>query len=271
MHHRGTGRLFFVSALAFLVAMVLFPALGTPAFAQEKEEKPSVDVPEVCKELGKFYKNKRNLDVDGITACIQILDEAYKDADKGGKGKIAKAIRKIFDVGPPLPDESLLKMAAGSLSGMGKDGKTALFYALNCKNLQVKNKRDVRLADRKIGIQAFIIESIGYNKDKSSVKDLCKLLWNKETPIIEAACKALGCYSKLPLKERKPLVKELVKVYANVNSLSVANPKRDDYRQNLLRLEVPFNEALRALTLQSIEDAVAWEKWYNKNKSKKRW
>ncbi len=271
MHYPGTGRLFFVSGLVFLATALLLPALAAPAFAQEKKEKPSVDVPKVCKELDKFYKNKRNLDIDGITACIQILDEAYKDADKAGKGKIAKTIKKIFDVGPPLPDASLLKMAAGSLSGMGKDGKAALFYALSCKNLKVKNRRDVHVADRKIAIQAFIIESIGFNKDKSSVKDLCKLLWDKETPLVEATCKALSCYSKLPLKERKSIVKELVKVYVNINSLSVANPKRDDYRQKLLRLEVPFNEALRALTLQSLEDPIAWEKWYNKNKSKNRW
>jgi len=36
-------------------------------------------------------------------------------------------------------------------------------------------------------------------------------------------------------------------------------------------VEVPFNEALRALTLQSLETSVDWEKWYNDNKGKPRW
>lgn len=256
---------------ALLISLFIFVApLLCHALPQEDEaEKPSAD--QIYKELTNLYKDKRNLDVETIGALFQIVDETYKDADKAAQGKMAKGVKKVFDISNPDPDLDLLKSAIGTLSGMGKNGKDALWWALKHKNLKVKNKKDETEAQRKAAIKAFIIEGIGFNGDKSSVKDLTQLLWDNDTSVIIATCKALSCYSKIPLKERKPIVKELVKVYVNINSLSVSNPKREDYRQKLLQVEVPFNEALRALTLQSLEDPVEWEKWYNDNKGQARW
>lgn len=252
--------------------LILVPALwlAAPATAQEEEEAAAPTVAEICKKLDKLYKDKRNLDTDAIMALIQIGDESFKTATSAEQGKLTKTIRKVFDINP-LPDDAVLKAAAGALSGMGKKGKDALFQALKSKNLKPKSKSDEVEYRHKIELQAFIVEAIGFNKDKSSVKELMKLLWNDATPIVVAAAKALSNYSTLPLKERKPIVQELVKVYANINSLSLANPKREDYRQRLLQVEVPFNEALRALTLKSFESAEEWQKWYNNNKGKSKW
>ena len=252
----------------FISVSVLFTLSPSHALPQEDEaEKPSAD--DIYKELTKLYKNKRNLDVETIAALFQIIDESYKEADKSSKGKMAKGVKKVFDISNP--DPNLLKTAVGTLVCMGKNGKDALWWALNHKNLKVRNKKDKEEARNKTAIKAFIIEGIGFNGEKSSIKKLTDLLWDDDMNIVVATCKALSQYSKIPLKERKPIVKELVKRYVNINSISVANPKRDDYRQNLLQVEVPFNEALRALTLKSLEDAVAWEKWYNDNKGKPKW
>ena len=274
------GWLFLILGSAFWLAAPAAPAAvpmpgaeagAIPAVPQdEEEEADGPDAGELCKKLDKLYKDKRNLDSDAIMASIQVADEIFKSATSAEQGKLAKTIRKVFDI-KPLPDDAILKTAAGALSGMGKKGKDALFHALKHKNLKPKSKNDEVDYKRKIGLQAFIIEAIGFNKEKSSTKDLMKLLWNDEAAIVVAAAKALSNYSALPLKERKPIVGELVKVYANINSLSLANPKREDYRQKLLQVEVPFNEALRALTLKSFESAEEWQKWYNNNKSKPKW
>jgi hypothetical protein len=240
----------------------------TPQEEEEPDAAPTVA--EICKKLDKLYRDKRNLDSDAIMALIQIGDESFKTASSSEQGKLAKTIRKVFDI-KPLPDDAVLKAAAGALSGMGKKGKDALFHALKSKNLKPKSKSDEVDYSHKIGLQAFIVEAIGFNKEQSSVKELSKLLWNDDTPIVIAAAKALSNYSTLELKERKPIVEELVKVYANIDALSLANPKREDYRQRLLQIEVPFNEALRALTLKSFESAEEWQKWYNDNKSKPKW
>jgi len=254
-----------ISLFIFLVA-----PLVCHAFSQE-DEAEALSASEIYKQLTKLYKDKRNLDVETIAALFQIIDESYKDADKSSQGKMAKGVKKVFDISNPEPDQSLMKAAIGTLSGMGKNGKDALWWALKHKNLKVKDKKNEGEVRRKAELKAFIIEAIGFNGQKSSLKDLTQLLWDDDANIIVATCKALACYSKLPLKERKPIVKELVKVYATINSLSVSNPKREDYRQKLLQVEVPFNEALRALTLQSLESSVEWEKWYNNNKSKPKW
>ncbi len=254
-----------ISLFVFVVTPLVCHALP------QEDETEKLSAGQIYKQLTKLYKDKRNLDVETIAALYQIIDESYKDADKSSQGKMAKGVKKVFDINNPDPDASLVKTAIGTLSGMGKNGKDALWWALKHKNLKVKNKKDKAETQRKAAIKAFIIEAIGFNCQKSSLKDLTQLLWNDDTNIIIATCKALSCYSKLPLKERKSIVKELVKVYATINSLSVSNPKRDDYRQRLLQVEVPFNEALRALTLQSLETSVDWEKWYNDNKGKPRW
>jgi hypothetical protein len=259
--------LFCLFSLFFLLAVTAPDALC-------QEEEVEADLPkisEICKKLTTLYKDKRNLDTDAILACFQELQGRYKDAAKSDQSNMVKTVKKIFDIGPKMPDESLLRAAAGLFAEMDKKGKDALFWALKHKNLKIKSKNEESDWRTKLAIKAFIIEAIGFNNDKSAIKDLCKLLWDDESEIIKATCKALASYSKLPLKERKPIVQELVKVYANINSLSVANPKREDYRQQLMQTEVQFNEALRALTLQSFDNAVDWRKWYNDNKSKPKW
>jgi len=265
MKDRKTGWLLILFCAAFLWMT------GADVLAQEEETEELPDITEICKKLDKLYKDKRNLDEDSILALYQMLDGRFKKATKSEQKKMAKTVRKVYEFIRPMPTASLYAAAAGLLSGMDKMGRDALFYGLRHKNLKVKNKNDDVELRKKMEIQTFIIEAIGFNKHPSSLKELCKLLWDDSAEIIIATCKALACYKKLPLKERKPIVKELVKVYVNINSLSVANPKRPDYREKLIRVEVPFNETLRALTLQSIESPVEWERWYNNNKNKPRW
>jgi hypothetical protein len=267
MKDRKANRLFCLFGLLVLIAFTA-PA----ALCQDEEEQ--VDQPkigDICKKLTTYYKDKRNLDSDAILACFQMLQGRYKDASKSDQGNMVKTVKKLFDIGPQMPDESLLRAAVGLFAEMGKKGKDALFWALKHKNLKIKTKNEESDWRKKLAIQCFIVEAIGFNNEKSSIKPLCKLLWEDEALIVKATCKALSQYSKLPLKERKSIVEELVKVYANINSLSVANPKREDYRERLLQTEVSFNEALRALTLKSFENSVDWQKWYNDNKNKPKW
>ena len=275
MDREHCGPLFFL-----LLALVFFPAFGicrTCPLPQDKEEAAEKhDIGKICKKLGKLYKNKKNFDSDQVLACYQIFDESYKESEPKDQKKIVKAIKQVFDIRPLPKDKSVLIAAAGCLAFMGKGGKDALFYALNHKSLKIKvskgkNERESAEVSAIRTVKVKIIEAIGVNKNKDSVKALCALLWDNDVEIVKAVCKALSYYSEFPLKNRKLITKELVKVYVNIHSLSAANPKRTDYREKLYAVEVPFNEALRAMTLRDFETAPEWEKWYNNNKSKPKW
>lgn len=257
------------AACLVLPFLLLFPLNALAQDEPEKEKLP--DVKKLCSQVEAEYKNKKNRDVDKIVAVYQIFDEIYEKVSASNQKKIAKTVRKAFDIKPPPENKGFLTTGAATLSGMGKTGADALLSALKSKCLKPKdrsNKSEVAACKR---LKADIIESIGYTKQKSALKHLFKLLWDDEAEVIKATCKALSCYNELPLKERKPIVEELVKVYAQLNSLALANPKIPQHRDKLIIVEVGFNDALQKLTYKSFESAPEWQKWYNDNKGKKKW
>lgn len=252
-----------------------FLLLGIPGnlvrAQEETVEEELPDLKELVAELNTEYKDKRDRDVERIAAIYSILEENYSKYPDADQKKIVKSIKAGFDIKPPLADRSFQKTGAASLSGMGKEGLKALEYALKSKNLKPKNNDDQREVDECIQVKAFIIEAMGMSKNPDAIKTLTKLLWDDDAETIKASCKALANYNELPLKERKEIVEELVKVYANLNTLALNNPKIPQYKQKLITVEGYFNVALNKLTLQSLESAEEWQKWYNDNKKKKEW
>ena len=106
------------------------------------------------------------------------------------------------------------------------------------------------------------------------MKPLYKLLWSEDAQIIKAACSACSRFDGLKQKERKPIVEELVKVYAYLDSqakLAIQDPRKEYLRERLLAVEVQFNESLKKLTPARFESAEDWQRWYNDNKGKSKW
>jgi len=239
----------------------------------EPSEVKLPDVRELCSVLEKEYKNRKSRDAVKIVAVYEELDAAYKHKKikSTDQKKIVKIIRKGFDIKPPVDDRSFQKTGAACLSGMGKYGLDALEYALDCKGLEPKDNDNLKEVSDCKQVKLFVIEAMGFTKDPAALKTLEKLLWKDDGEMIKAACKALSYFGELELKDRKKVVEELVKVYSYLSSQVLANPKNTVFRDRLIIVEVSFNDALQKLTLRSFESAPEWQKWYNDNKSKKKW
>ncbi len=264
------------SIIIFLALFLLAsPATGHAALPQAADDEAVESVDSLCKQLTSLYKAKKDMDVQRIMNLVRMLHGRYKTAKPAEQKKIVKAIRKAYDIKRLPKDLSFLITASGALADMGKEGKDALLHGLNHKNFKVRPSKEkskekpIETEIRKVKVT--IVEAIGFTKQVSAIKPLSELLWDDDWEIIRASCKALSCFADSRLKVRKPVVKELVKVFANINALSLANPKRTDYRDKLNQLEVPFSEALRALTPANFDTAEEWEKWYNNNKNKPKW
>lgn len=249
-----------------VIPLVLWSLMPGSALAQDN----SKDVKAACDIVAKEYKNKKDRDYDNIQAVYVELETLYKDAKAADQKKIVKAIRKGFDLRTP-DDLNYLKAAAGCLSAMGKAGCDALISAIDSKALEPKDKSDREQIRTCNEIRGFVIEAVGQTKETKAIKTLCKLLWKDDAILIKSTAISLGSYSDLEQKDRKPIVEELVKVYAYLEAQSAANPKKPHFRERLIAVEVSFNESLKMLTLQSFESAPDWQNWYNNNKNKKKW
>jgi len=259
--------------IILLAAPVLFFLFGSPSFAMQDDPADEVSVPNIIKEVESQYKDKRNRDSDRIIALYGFFDELYPKAKPAEQKKIVKCIRKGFEIKPPPKNKEFMITGAACLSGMGKGGLDALLKAYDSKSLQPKDRKDQANVQMCKKIKATIVEAIGLTKNTKALKQLYKFLWNDDISIINATCKALSNFNELPVKDKKPIVENLVKVYANINAqaIDVANRKKPEYKQKLIATEVHFNDALQKLTFQSFEEASEWQKWYNNNKGKKKW
>jgi len=172
---------------------------------------------------------------------------------------------------PPPENRDFLKAAAGCLSSMGKGGYEALIYALDSKILKPQDRSDKSEVGACLRVREFVIEALGVSKDHRALKPLFKLLQNDEARVIRAACKAMGHFDNLSLKQRKLVANELIKVYSYLHVKADEDPMKPEHREKLMVVEVAFNNALLKMTHQHFESAPEWETWYNNNKGKPTW
>lgn len=240
-----------------------------------QDEEPELpDIKALSKELDAEYKNKKNRNAERIVEIYGVYDEVYDKLKSADQKNVIKALRRAWTIKPPPSDKSFLKANAACLTGKGKMGLEVLLYALDHKSLETKDKSNQTEYNSRMEVKTFVIESIGYTKNPKALKPLYKLLWSEDAPIIKAACSACSRFDGLKQKERKPIVEELVKVYAYLDSqakLAIQDPRKEYLRERLLAVEVQFNESLKKLTPARFESAEDWQRWYNDNKGKSKW
>lgn len=256
---------------SFLMTVVVF-CLSLIALGDDpKVPGHSEDVAQLSRDLDKEYKNKSNRNTERIVEIYQIFDDIYPKATPKEKKAITRAIKKGFDV-KPFPDDNAFMLAgAACLSDMGKEGLDALIYGLNRKTLVVRKSMNEMASIQKYKVKEVIIQSIGFNKNPAALKTLYKLLKDKDSRIIVAACKALGCYKSLPIKERKAVVEQILKVYCQLDAAAEKNGDESPDYERLIAVEVHFNDALQRLTLRTFDTAGEYKQWYAENKDKKKW
>lgn len=239
--------------------------------AQDDEADDTPDIKALCKEVDREYKNRKNRNVERIIEVYGIFDKWFPKVDAKTQKSITTCLKKAYTIKPPIADMSFLQTNAACLSGMGKSGLDVLHYALKSKVLKPKDRNNPAQVKACLDLKMFIIESIGYSKQEAGIKTLMKLLWDADGRIIKSACSGLSRYNELELKKRKPIVEELVKVFANIHTEAIQNPKDNIKRERRNITEGAFVEALQKLTPERFQNAPDWQRWYNKNKSKKKW
>ncbi|MHC4943174.1 MAG: hypothetical protein ACYTG7_09175 [Planctomycetota bacterium] len=255
-----------------LLLLVFSPICGT-IFAQdlEEEEEPLPDIKALVSELNGEYKKKKERDIDRIVTIYTIFDKNYARLPAKDQAAVIKAMKRAYDLKLKPEEKTFLNANAAALSGMGKKGVDTLLSALKGKAIKPKDRSNPVEVKACMDLEVFIIEAIGHSKQTSGLKALKKLLWHDKGEIIAAACKALSQYNELSVKERKPLVEEMIKVYTKINSEVLASPKRPELRERKNLTDGAFVAALQKLTPGRCETSEEWQRWYNKNKSKKKW
>ena len=258
-----------------LMAAVIFSLLTAPlSWAQDTPpaEGHGYDVPKLCREAEKQYKNKKDRDVDRLVEIFQVFDDIYPRATARERKMMLRTLRKGFDIQPFPKNSRFLVTAAACFADMGKAGLDAMLYALKRKTLVRRTDRDRDALDmEKQKVEETLILAMGFNGDPRALKPLLQYLESRDAYRVNAACRALARFSTLPLDRRKALVGKMIQVYLRITRESEAKGEDSKAYDLLLTVEVQFNEALNRLTLRSFESAPQWKTWFEVNKDKKKW
>lgn len=195
-----------------------------------------------------------------VVASIDLLLLDFQNYDEKAQKKVVGDIAKLFKFRAKDDEDSLYIAAAAALSDMRiPQSESALKSAMKVKHLS-----------KRVDVQVMLVECLAKHKNKKDVDMFVKLLNDGEARIAVAATKALSEFRDGDEKLRKEITEELVKQYSNANGINDREKgKNPVFRDRLHALEVPMNDALAAMTLQSFQTAPEWRKWYNDNKGKK--
>lgn len=229
------------------------------------------NVKSLCKEAEAQYRDKSHRDVERIMNIYQVFSDITPVATEAEKKMMARTLKKAFDIKPFPQEAGFLMTAAACLSDLGKPGLDALLYALKQKNLKVRASADQIDAMQRRRVKETVIQAIGFNKNPAALKTLYKLLTEDDVMMVKAACRAISCFGDLPLEQRKPIVERLLKVYSHLDEEAVTHGSDSKQYDNLIIVEVAFNDALHKLTFRNFQTADEWKEWYKEYKDKKKW
>ena len=261
-----------LSLLAALVLLSVAPALPSRAQETPPGKGHGRDVAKLCREAERQYKNKKDRDVDRLVEIFRVFDEIYPKATARERKMMLRTLRKGFDIQPFPKEARFLVTAAACFADMGREGLDAILYALKRKTLVRRSGRERDPADmEKLKVEETLILAMGFNGDPRALKPLLKYLESGEPFRVNAACRALARFSKLPLDQRKVLVEKMIRIYCRISREAEEKGDESKAYDLLLSVEVPFNEALNRLTLRSFESAPEWRTWFEANRDKKKW
>ncbi|MBK6942759.1 MAG: hypothetical protein IPH13_21510 [Planctomycetes bacterium] len=249
-----------LSTLAASVFVIVASALAQdpPAAASAVPDDSIKSIEAALKERKSADEDVRSKADEKAVAAVDQLLMNYKSFDEAGKKKALGAVTDLFSVRTTVDTENRLYGAAAAFcSDIGDEGVPPLEKALKLKHLE-----------KRIDVQEILIQSLAKHKKEKHVDMFLDLLKGDQNRVIVSATRALGEYRDADGKLRKRIVEGLVKTYANVNALDVREKgKNPVWHERLQDIEVPMNETLGVLTLQSFQSAPEWEKWFNDNRA----
>lgn len=214
-------------------------------------------------------------------AKMKPLREALDELDRAIKGKVeVEIITYVKEVG----DKLTLGSKAMQDEAIDKLGKTLKSKNTEIKALSIEGlakaaspkasqlllaEIDAEPTKSNVTLLCKCVSAIGSIKDEKAVAPLLKLLHHKETDVQGQAVAALGNYRDLKLESRKTLFKDLMKIYAPIESAATKSGAKTTDKARHEKLSGPFESTLSALTGKSgVSGAFQWDQWFKKEGEK---
>jgi HEAT repeat protein len=237
--------------------------LESQPFVQEDEalEDKRESVKALLESLKGYIEKRGAEDTEAVGVLDQLVQEFSKSGPKD-QASILKGLGKCFDVKrreleDGLPDNKLFVATAICLGEMGEGAAPVLLKYVGNK----KHRKNLTL-------QRQLILSVGKAKNLKVVKDVVDLLKDKDDVVIASAAEALKNYGDAPLKTRKMIFNELLKILVTTEALKNQDVNDIVSRDRYDTIASPIMASLKELSGHEERKGEDWQRWWNKNKKK---
>jgi HEAT repeat protein len=235
------------------LALGIVVAVAAPALRAQ------VSVDDRVNGLAELVKSKKD---DNACTAIDGIGASFASFSEEDKKKAIAAVEKCLNAPRADNDDKLYEAVVKSFANMGELGEKATIRALSSATVSKRKS-----------VLASALRALGFFKNVANIKTIEDMLKNSEPIVVAGAATALANYADQPEKVRRPIVEELVKIYAQYGSAAV-NSQQDNKlkgraKDNLAVVEGPLRDSLKSLTSQEFKDYAAAQKWLNDNKGKK--
>ena len=241
-------------------------ATGAALAAPAQEETPIVDKrPEIKEMLDTFkehVKKRGEEDPEAIGVIDQLVQE-YPNSGPKDRKAIVKELEKAFklkrnkELEPGVPDERLYMASAVAMGRMGPESVKPLAKLLGAKNIK-----------KKIRLQRTIAIALGTTRDLGAKDPLLGLLKHHDPVMVAAGAEALSYFVDAPLKDRKEMFSEQLKILMGQLTEKDADPTNVIALERWNTISGPIVNSLQKLSGHDERDPATWQAWWNKNKKK---
>ena len=253
------------SPLAAFTILFALAAATLPA----QDDPPPVDpaLPERLKELKKLLGDRK---MEQDFQAIGLIQNLAKDLDQRHPkdlDRLAKGIGDVFSTGKVREGAAdiLYREAADVLAKLGEDGAKELERACNHK----------RFKDN-VALRAHLMIATGKTGDDKQIKWLLETTTrDPHDELIAASGEALGYFTNADLKDKREIVKDIIRYWGSLNQRATTADPVDpnapinfgpqNARQTLRAAEGKWVNTLQKLTGVSQRGFSEWQHWLNKN------
>jgi hypothetical protein len=247
--------------------LVFCTAIFAAAATAQDPPPEDPDLPARLDELDDMVKDR---DMTHDFQAIGLIQKLKTDVEKRhpkDQTRMAKAFGDVFKTGKVREGakDVLYREAADALALLGEDGGKEL-------SRYVEHKR---FKDN-IPLQAHLALALGKTEDDKQIDWLLETVTRSPHDELRAAAgEALGYFTKADLKDKREVVKDMIRAWGSLHSLATAPDPTDpsapvnfgpqNARQTLRAVEGKWIGTLQKLTGVSHSQFQDWQHWLNKN------
>ncbi|MCK5944045.1 MAG: HEAT repeat domain-containing protein [Planctomycetes bacterium] len=254
--------------VATLLAVLV---LGQGTAQAQKPKEPPVDpaVPKRLAELKSYVKDRKMENDFQAIGLIQALTKEPDKQNSKDKGKIAKGLGDVFKFGKVREgrQDVIYREAADALAKYEEDGAKQLAKYAEHKRF-----------DDNLSLRAHMLRALGKTKDDKQIDYLLEVTSRSPHDELRAAAgEALGNFTEAKIKDKREIVKEIIRAWGSQHSEATRAANLDpngpvdfgpqNARRILRACEGKWVATLQKLTGMSHTKFPDWQRWLNKNKN----